>query len=305
MAGPPTVNKAGKKPNTIPKKPVRKPGKTQKPTVHGKPALTATPRAIKEFTTVAWTGAGQGQKIMVYGRNGMGKTSLAALLSDPVFIGIDDGGRLIKDLDGNDLRHIPNVEDFQDIRDLFQSDYVDRESFDQCVLDTVTDAHRWAVPYVLQTVPKDKDSFADNLEDYGWRKGYRYWFEAMQKLLSDMDLWVHKGKDIILIAQETGIKITNEGGEDYRIAGPDLHHDAQVSILNLVKGWCDHVFRIAYANVFVKEKKARSDESRAIFIHPKATHIAKSRTIPAQWSSVTFDSKADDSIWRLLEDPNQ
>jgi len=50
--------------------------------------------------------------------------------------------------------------------------------------------------------------------------------------------------------------MTNEGGEDYKVAGPDLYHDDKHSLLNLVKSWCDHVFRISYTNLAIEKKKA-------------------------------------------------
>jgi hypothetical protein len=154
---------------------------------------------------------------------------------------------------------------------------------------------------MLENVKKQGNGKAENLEDYGFHKGYRHWFETMELLLSDLNRWVRKGKNVILLAQETGIKMTNEGGEDYKIAGPDLYHDDKHSILNLVKSWCDHVFRINYTNLTVDKKKAKGASQRAVYIHPRAEFIAKSRTISAiDFPCVEFVDQKDDSIWRLL-----
>lgn len=292
------------KPKT--KVPARKPRKPAGViTVHGKPALTVK-RTPKNFTIQPWSAAGEGRKVMITGGSGMGKTTLAALLNKPVFIGADDGGRLIKHpVTGEDLAWVPEIEDFQDVRDVLQSNVFDTPDCTDIVIDTITEVHRWAIPYILENVKKEKGGIAEHLEDYGWRKGYRHWYEAMELLLSDCNRWIRAGKNIVFLAQETGIKITNEGGEDYRIAGPDLYHDSQVSIMNLVKSWCDHVFRIAYANIRVDKKKAVSTGERAIYVHPTINYIAKTRTIPAAWTSVGFVDKTDASIWNLLDDPDQ
>ena len=43
--------------------------------------------STKQFTVAAWTGAGEGEKVIVYGVTGKGKTSLCRLLPNAVFIG--------------------------------------------------------------------------------------------------------------------------------------------------------------------------------------------------------------------------
>ena len=79
-----------------------------------KPPRKPKPADQKVFKAVAWTGAGEGIKAMIYGGSGIGKTTLAALLpNNPVFIGVDDGGRLIKHpVTGDDLMHFPGIETF-------------------------------------------------------------------------------------------------------------------------------------------------------------------------------------------------
>ena len=280
-----------------PKKPT--PPKPSKPVVKvaGREALTVK-RVPKDFKIVDWDRAGS--KVMVYGGSGLGKTTLAMLLNDPAFIGTDDGGGIMRHpVTGAKLKVVDQIEDYQDVRDALNSDVFANNN--DIVVDTITEVQRWMVPYMLDNVKKQGGGKAENLEDYGFHKGYRHWFETMELLLSDLNRWVRKGKNVILLAQETGIKMTNEGGEDYKIAGPDLYHDDKHSILNLVKSWCDHVFRINYTNLTVDKKKAKGASVRAVYIHPRAEFIAKSRTISAaDFSSVEFKDQKDNSIWRLL-----
>jgi len=281
---------------TIPKvsKPVPKPPVK----VAGKTALTVkTARVKKNFQIVDWNRAGK--KVMVYGSSGLGKTTLAMLLDNPVFIGTDDGGGVMRHpVTGEKLKVVEGVEDYQDVRDVLQSDVLD--PYDDIVIDTITEVQRWMVPYMLVNIKKQGGGNAVNLEDYGFHKGYRHWFETMELLLSDLNQWVRKGKNVVLLAQSTGIRMTNEGGEDFKVAGPDLYHDDKHSILNLVTQWCDHIFRIHYTNIVVDKKKVSSNNQRAVYIHPRAEFIAKSRTIPEDYPCVEFKDKTDDSIWRLL-----
>ena len=54
-------------------------------------APTATKPKKKTFTVEDWV-TGDGQRIILYADTGMGKTSLALLAPNPVFIGTDEGG---------------------------------------------------------------------------------------------------------------------------------------------------------------------------------------------------------------------
>ena len=264
--------------------------------VGGKEALTIK-RVSKDFKIVDWDRAGT--KVMLYGGSGMGKTTLAMLLDDPVFIGTDDGGGIMRHpVTGKRLKVVEGVEDYQDVHDVVHSGVLD--SHNDIVVDTVTEVQRWMVPYMLTNIKKQGGGNAVNLEDYGFHKGYRHWFETMELFLSDLNSLVRKGKNVFLLAQSTGHKMTNESGEDYKIAGPDLYHDDKHSILNLVKSWCDHVFRINYTNIAVDKKKVSTNDERAVFIHPRIEFIAKSRTISQDYPCVEFKDKTDDSIWRLL-----
>jgi hypothetical protein len=281
-----------------PQKPV--PPKPPKPVVKvaGKEALTIR-RVPKDFRIVDWDRAGK--KVMAYAGSGMGKTTLAMLLNKPVFVGTDDGGGIMRHpVTGERIKAVEGVEDYQDVCDVLQTDVF--EPYDEIVVDTITEVQRWMVPWMLKNIKKQGGGYAVNLEDYGFHKGYRHWFETMELLLNSFNRWVHKGKTIVLLAQSTGHRMTNESGEDYKIAGPDLYHDDKHSILNLVKSWCDHVFRINYTNISVDKKKVSTNDERAVYIHPRIEFIAKSRTIPQDYPCVEFKDKTDDSIWRLLNE---
>jgi hypothetical protein len=266
--------------------------------VAGKTALTVKAQRVKKnFQIVDASRAGT--KTMIYGGSGMGKTTLAMLLDNPVFIPTDDGvGIMSHPVTGEKLKVVDGVVDYQDVRDVIPSGVLD--PYSDIVVDTITEVQRWMVPHMLENIKKQGGGTAVNLEDYGYHKGYRHWFETMELFLSDLNQLVRKGKNVVLLAQSTGIKITNESGEDFKVAGPDLYHDDKHSIMNLVKSWCDHVFRINYTNLTVDKKKATGGTKRAVYIHPRAEFIAKSRTIPMEYDCVEFNDPTDDSIWRLL-----
>jgi hypothetical protein len=122
----------------------------------------------------------------------------------------------------------------------------------------------------------------------------------MLLLLQDFDRWVHKGKNVILLAQETTHKWKTSDVEDFLMAGPELHHSRTASIMLPYVEWADHVFRVAYANKIVKDGKVAPVQERAVYVHPDATFFAGSRTISADYPVVEFKDKTDSSIWRLV-----
>lgn len=263
-------------------------------------AASTLVRTNKTFSILDWSGEKEGEKVILYGRSGMGKTTLAALAPDPVWIGLDDGGRKIRHpVTGKPLRAVPGLETFEDVRAALQS-----EVFDGCksiVIDTVTELQAWAIPATFRRVPSGQGQVAATIEDYGWNKGYRHWYDTMRLILGDCDRHVREGRNIIMLAQVRSGKRSNPAGEDYLCDAPALYYSREVSIVDAYMEWADHVLRLDLANLTVdKQRKVSSTNERAVYVHPEAHFLAKSRTVSPDYAVVEFKSPQDDSIWRLI-----
>ena len=261
------------------------------------PTKITKPKINYQLTTLGTNN--RGKKIIVYGVTGIGKTTLCTLVPNPAFISLDGGAdEITHPVTGKKLQGI-NIETFADVRGVLQSNAL--ESADTIIIDHITELQHLALDYTFQTVPKEKSNEkANNIEDYGWHKGYRYWYDTMRLILPDCDRWVRKGKNVIFIAQESIAKWTQAGAEDFVMGAPELYHDKSVSMLTTYMSWADHIFRMGYANLTVEDGKVNPVKERAVFVHPDATFFAKSRTIPAKFDVVEFSKPSDDSIWRLL-----
>lgn len=267
------------------------------------PPKPSTKKSAKQFTIAAWDGTNSGEKIILYGLTGKGKTSLCRLLPNAVFIGADPGGSKVRRLDGSLLDFVPGIESFEDMRAALHSNV-----FDPCgniVVETITDVEQWGLKHTLDTVPKPKSQGggkAVHIHDYGFHKGFTHWMNTMLLLLPDFDRWIHRGKNVILTAQEATIKWKTSGAEDFLMAAPELYHSTTVSTLLAYLRWADHVFRIDYANMPVEDGRVQPVNERAVFVKGDATFFAESRgdRIPEEYDSVEFKNPDDDSIWRLL-----
>jgi hypothetical protein len=219
---------------------------------------------------------------------------------DPVFIGLDDGGRKLRHPETDEpLKHIPDVKTFQDVRD----------ALDACleldcktvVIDTITELELLAEYYCFKTIPGPKGSACKSIEDYGYGKGHKHRYDAMRLPLLNCDRLIEAGKNVIAIAQLGCNKRTNDIGEEYLKEGPQLYHSEKgTSVLNLWCRWADHILRITTQSVVVPDgrKKAVGDATRVINTEGGLSYEAKTRTLDAP--VISFETKDDDSVWRML-----
>lgn len=271
-----------------------------RPITPKKPTTGKVVTQKKTFTIEPWTAKGEGIKVLLYADFGMGKTTLASMLPNPVFIGVDDGGRMIKHpVTGADLMRVPQIETFDDVRDVLQTLSI----FDSCetiVVDTITDVEKLSLPYMFKHVPGPKGSVCQNIEGYGYNKGYRHLYDTMRLILQDCEPLVKTGKNIVFIAQNKNIKVANPAGEDYLREAPSLFsgNTTAPSVIDCYCEWVDYVFKIGYSYIVVEDKKAAGSTERVIYTQPEVHYIAKTRT-PLD-AEIPFSRPSDDTIWRML-----
>lgn len=304
---------------TLSKNPPTKPKLAKAP-----PApVSAKPKAAKQqqqktvnktFQVAVWSGAGEGEKIIGYADSGMGKTTLGSMLPNPVFAGLDDGGRKITHpVTDEELKNIPGIETFSDFRMAVQQQDLFND-YETLVVDTGNILEGWALDWMLENIlgGTNNSERMKNIEQYGWGKGYRHLYDTMRLPLADFDTLIRRGKNVCILCQMNQISIANAGGEDYLCDVPKLQpkHGATPAIWGLWCEWSDHVFKISNEGVIAakddeksKVAKATSTGNRIIHIHaPEVHYKAKSRTIPYRFPVVSFDDPTDDSVWRFLFD---
>lgn len=273
-----------------------------------KPARSApvgnSDRKPKTFRVVSSSRDSRGQRILMYGGYGRGKTSLAAMAPRPVFMDIDDGTARTKNWrDSTEIQVVEGVESFYDIRDALQSHELWADA-DTVVIDNITVAEKLAEQYVFDTV-KVGDRRATSMESYGYGKGYLHLLEAMRLLMQDFDLLLRAGKNVVVLAQESVANVANPDGADFLQAGPKLHHDKKWSIRGDYCEWADSVLRIDYLNRNVQLRdvkdragKAKGDHTRAVFAQGAPHFEAKPGLLTEP--IVSFEGPDDDSLWQLM-----
>lgn len=267
--------------------------------------MPITQSTAKKFKVEPWETGNEGKRVILYGDTGIGKSSLAFLAPNPVFLGLDDGaGDLRHPVTGEKPERVPRIETFADVREALQ-DVSLFDLYDTVIVDHATLLQDWAEPHVVATIPTEKGARVTNLIGYGYNKGYKHLYNVMKGPLQDCDELIRRGKNIILIAQAGLHNVPNPGGEDYLRAGLRLHVDKTWNIEALYCEWASYVLRIDYYNAFVKDKRVKGSTDRAVFVQPELHFRAKTRT---PWydedgnliTVISFETLADDSIWTYI-----
>jgi len=302
------ASKPPKSASTPPKALTTPPKPAGRPVVSKSKPGPVSARPPRTFSVKSWTGAGEGEKVLLYGKSGIGKTTLAAMAPSPIFIGVDDGGRkIVNPKTGTPIQVVDGIECFQDIRDALHQDDLWPDGC-SVVLDTLTKVDsEWAPAHILEHVTIN-GARASSFRKFGW-DGDRHTLDFIRLLLVDLDAHARKGHNVILLCQQGQIRVANSEGADYLEDGPFLQHRNDCSVREEVKQWSDHVLRIGYLDMTVHvEKGAKAGKvvsqgtERAIFSAGAQHFTAKTRPVNGHPlpAVIGFEDETDDSLMQFL-----
>ena len=177
------------------------------------------------------------QRGVFYGPEGVGKTTLAASLPNPVFIDLEDGTK------SYDVRRAPRPQTFDEM--LVEIEQLSNEPLCQTiVVDTADAAEKLCTAAVL------KEGGKDGIEDFGYGKGYTYLAEKWQKFLNALrDASARKHIIICAHAQITKFELPGQVGQFDRFS---LKLSKQLS--PMTREWADCVLFINFETLVTKDK---------------------------------------------------
>ena len=263
------------------------------------PASAATPQAAvassKRFGVSSGRKVGA-QRVLLYGPGGVGKSALAALAPNPVFLDLEHGS------DQFDVARASGIESFADVREWLQGD--ESDPFASVILDTSTKLEELGLGHMIATIPHEKPGVKiTSIESYGFGKGYRHLYDLMSLVLQDCDRLIRKGKNVILIAHSCTNEAPNPTGDNWLRYEPRLQHPKKEnSTRERTIGWADHVLFIGY-DVASNEGKGIGSGTRTIYTQELPAHLAKTRGPFDVKDKVPFSlpyPKGDSTIWSLI-----
>lgn len=244
------------------------------------PRSAATPPTPSRMTLAGVVKGKQQAPIraLLYGVEGIGKSTFGANAPNPIFLGAEDGTAHL------DVARFPRPETWADVRDAIRVLTHETHEYRTLVLDTVD----WVEPLIWSAVCR-RDGM-ENIEAYGFGKGYNVALDEWRLFVSDLERLVRaKPMNVLLLAHSWIRPFKNPEGEDYDRYELKLHAKAG----GLLKEWVDHVLFANYETFAKKDNRKRvrgvDTGARLIFTTRRAAFDAKHRgslpeTIPLGWA---------------------
>lgn len=225
------------------------------------------------------------QRVLIYGVQGVGKSTFAAMAPDPVFLGADSGSGHL------DVPRFPAPNTWADVvgcvKDYANSDH----DYKTLVLDPIG----WFEPLCYAHVC-DLNGWND-IESPGYGKGYAAALNVWRLLVTDLERAWLRGSNICLVAHATIKPFNNPEGENFDRYVPMMH----AGLSSVIQSWVDNVFFATYNVVVTNEHKGQRGD-RVIKCNYAPAYDAKNRyglpdILPLAWVD---PSPAEPQIEALL-----
>lgn len=215
------------------------------------------------------------QRILLYGVQGIGKTTFGASFKSPILLRTEDG------IGSLDIATFPNVaKTTQDIANAISALHGDH-NFKTLILDSLD----WLEPLVLSQVVanhnmgKEEKNYISSIEDIGYGKGYVMADDLWRYIMGGFDsLRQKKGMNIVVIAHNEVKTFNPPDGESFDRYQIRL----QKRSFALWQEWADMVLFVNYERNIVKDetgtkKRALGNGERVIYTQERPAFMAKNR----------------------------
>ena len=167
-------------------------------------------------------------RILIYGIEGVGKSTAGAQAPRPIFVQTEDG------LDQIDCDSFPLAGDYRDVVAALTELYTAKHDYQTVVLDTLD----WLERLIWDDVCREYGVKSIEKADGGYAKGYTHALRQWREILAGLDaLRNERGMAVILLAHAKVEKFEDPESVAYDRYSPRLHKHAGA----LVTEWCDAV----------------------------------------------------------------
>jgi hypothetical protein len=210
-------------------------------------------------------------RIVLYGTQGIGKTSLASEMPAPVFLQTEEGTPY-----GKEIKAFPPVTTYKDVTDAITTLATGDHPFKTLVIDTI-DALE---PIIFASVCADNNW--RSIEDPGYGKGYVEAETKWRNLLHWLNsLRKSRKMNIVYLGHSEIVTFQPPGLEPYARYQPKLHKRSMPVLI-------DDADIVAFANYHVELKKtdvgfnkqvshAEGGGTRLLFFEERPAYVAKNR----------------------------
>lgn len=240
------------------------------------------------------------QKTVIYGPEGIGKTSLAAKHPDPVIIDTEGGTSHM------DVRRIDKPQTWDELIAIVKEIAATPGICKTLVIDTADWAEQLAATYIYSKYKQN------SIESFGYGKGYTYLAEEFARFLAACDLCIAAGINVVITAHA---KMRKFEQPDEMGAYDRWEMKLSKQSAPLLKEWCDHLLFCNYQTFVVTSendtKKAQGGKRVIYTAHHPAWDAKTRETLPevldldytniaALYSKSTPTQKPIDKVNELL-----
>ena len=194
-------------------------------------------------------------KAVIYGPEGIGKTTFAACAPSPLFCDVEAGTVHM------DVRRLPRPTSYQMVLD--EIAWVKQNP--GCCETFVIDTADWLEKLTRENVCARFQKAG--IEDFGYGKGFTYIYEDFGRLLNALDELIGCGINVIITAHAVMRKFEqpDEMGA-YDRWELKLNNAPKCSTANMLKEWCDLLLFANYETIVVKneDKKNKAQGGRRV-----------------------------------------
>ena len=191
------------------------------------------------------------KKVVIYGPEGIGKSTFASKFPDPVFIDTEGSTKNL------DVKRLPAPSSWTRIKEEVRYIIQNPNLCKTLVIDTADWAEKMAIQSVLDAHNKS------GIEDFGYGNGYRYVYEAFGELLNLLNAVVDQNVNVVVTAHAILKKFEqpDELGA-YDRYSMKLIDSPKTSNSAAVKEWADMVLFANYKTIVITDSKTKKTKAQ-------------------------------------------
>ena len=195
-------------------------------------------------------------KVVLYGVEGIGKTTFASKFPKPLFIDLDNGSARI------DVNRIQGVETWEDLLSIVQ-DFSESTGnpYQTLVIDTADAAARLCEAYAIKTKSSKGQT---SMEDFGYGRGYKILAEEFSKLMIWLERCVDRGYNVVVLAHAIMRTVTlpdatgNYDHWELKLPGSSVN-----KLGPLLKEWSDLLLFADYKTILIDANDGFGSKKKA------------------------------------------
>ena len=187
------------------------------------------------------------KKVVLYGAEGIGKSTFASKFPEPVFIDTEGSTKTMN------VRRFDAPKKWEDIIEAVKYVMTDPGCCKTLVCDTADWAEMLCITYTCQK------GGVKNIEDFVYGKGYVYLQENFKKLLDMMDSVIEKGVNVVITAHA---KMRKFEQPDEMGAYDRWEMKLTKQVAPMLKEWADMVLFANYKTFVIEDDKTKSKKAQ-------------------------------------------